>query len=569
MTTASELAARDRLNRLQKETFTRLEAEVKNLRRHETPKFRAYRRRYEREIRAFQRISNKAELLEEVAGSDLVYCGDFHTLRQAQRTVIKVLRPLVNRRHPIQLALEFVPPHKEKVANDFVRGRISEATFLAEIAYHHRWGFPWSHYRDLFLFARQNHIRVVGLNTEETEEFPLVERDQVAAERIVRATLEHPEALILCLYGDLHIASAHIPRLVKQRLKVQKESRKSITLFQNSDAIYWSLSAMGLEAEVDVVQVSDGKFCVLGVPPWIKWQSYRSWREDQSDLLNGVGEASEFLEPSPDYYHQVLDLALRISGFLKMKPKEIEQFGVCTAADTKIIEELDGYVETQKGPGPSPKELIQNEIVENGSRFFPERSMLYLSDLSENRAAEKAAQLVASKLFPGFSLFADAKDEREIFYRVVIWEAIGFFGSKIVNPKRKCNHYLDFEQVLSPPNQRRGAPVRKKGDRQLAAKVLIHRKFQVARGKGRKGIRHPRLSGWNSRLFFKVARALGHILADQLYAGMVGGHIRFEQARELYSALSPDADHAETTYWRISVWIERWDLEEKSKEDRF
>lgn len=559
---------REQLLRLQQETFARLEGDLRSKERNESPAFRAYRRRYEREIRTYRRISNKTELVEKVLDASIVYCGDYHTLRQAQRTAIRILREIISRR-TVHLALEVVPQSGEKLANDYVRKRIDETRFLDGINYQQRWGFPWGHYRQLFTFAREHSLRIVALNSDQGDRLNLESRDQLAAELLVRHMLAYPDVLIFCLYGDLHIASPHIPRRVDKLLSKEGTRKKPITIFQNSEAVYWQLAQKALEDRVDVVELSARSFCVLSAAPWIKWQSYQSWLDDQSYLLDNPPSSPDETDLSPDYYHLIFELAERIGRFLELAPADLEQFTVLTAQDTRIIEELNKYCEVCERHEPFFSAIIRNEIIENGSCLFPERSVLYLGDISENRAAEKAAQLLVAKLEPDFSLLGQQTDRKEIFYRLVLWEAIAYFGSKLINPKRKCDRYRDFERLLDQLRRRR-LRGRLREQREVALHVLAHRAYEGRRvGTARKQGIPRRLFHLPARTFFRCASALGQILADRLYYMMMTDRISKAGLRQLFRPFGPGKRDGFDCYWRLAKMVRRERSSRVSKEDRF
>lgn len=569
--TLEALTPRQKLLQLQKETFAHLEEIIKNERLEESPELRKYRKAYEREIRGYRKLSNKKELTAHVIKSSIVFCGDYHTLRQAQRTALKILTSVQPYRPSIYLGLELIPKSREKLANDFIRRRVTESQFLADMEYHQRWGFPWDHYRDLFLFAREHNIRVLALNPDLGDKMSLQERDKFAASILANNTLSHPETLIFCLYGDLHIASSHIPYYVKNILKESKTKRKTLTIFQNSDPIYWKLASQDLEHEIDVVEISSNTFCILSAAPWVKWQSYHSWVEDQSDLLE-FPEEYDSSSHTPDYYHQVLDFAESIGGFLGVHPRGLEQFSIYTADDSKIIDAIDKYCEACDRKGLPITSVIRSEIIENGSSFFPELSILYLSDLSQNRAYEKAAQLLATKLEPSTTVFGFGKNRQEIFYRLVLWEAIGFLGSKFLNPKRRCAHYMDLEKFLQL-NQGKRLRGHLKNEKLASQTVLMHQKYENSRLKTKKkrsGRAPQKVYTLTPKAFYRAAQILGYILADRLYVLLNENKIDLKVVQDLFSSLREPPPHAEEEYWRFaSLLLEKEKTQPPSKDDRF
>ncbi|MFH1018408.1 MAG: ChaN family lipoprotein [Pseudomonadota bacterium] len=570
MPTPPEPSAREQLLRLQRETFARLEEEIHSAQRRESRSLRAYRRRYDRQVRAYRRIVTKAQLLGQVTAADIVYCGDYHTLMQAQRTAVRLLSPVLAQGRKVTLALEMIPKNAEKIANDFLRGELPEEAFLEKMDYRNTWGFPWPHYRQLFELARKAGVDVVGLGSNLSDRLPLEARDDLAADFIVEAALSDPQKLLFCLYGDLHIAEPHIPHRVQMRLERYGLKRKTLLIYQNSEEIYWKLAEQGLETTADVVEIARNKYCILSAPPWIKWRSYKTWIEDNSDLLEDPGD-HEGAGETRDFYHQVFDLAQRIASFLGLKPRELDRFNVLTATDLNVIEVLEKYTKSLERPNIPVRSLIRAEILENQSCLLPERSVLYLSDLSENRAAEKAAQLVAAKMDPDPSgwVYGDSKDPKEVFYRLTLWEAIGFFGSKVINPKRKCSQYRDFE-VLIETTRRQRLKEGQRDHREVAIQLLAHRAYELRRIKsGRAGGAPRKLYRLPPRQYFLAACHLGQILAHRLYEGLASERVSMDTIRGLFSPLPKDANGAESRYWDSAKILRHELLGTESKEDRF
>ncbi|MCX7703871.1 MAG: ChaN family lipoprotein, partial [Planctomycetota bacterium] len=252
---------REELIRIQKRLVKRLKEEIRHYVREDTPILQKYRDEYEREVRRYARIATQRELIEAVKDSDIVYCGDYHTLAQSQRTPIKILEQVVKERKEIILCLEVVMIKHQKHLDDFIAGRISEAEFLKRIDYAHTWGFLWNRYKIIFDFVKKEKIGAVAINSEPRGiERRLLERDRKAAEVIVGQTKSHPSALIFVLDGDWHIAQSHLPYQVELLLKREKLTRKTLTIFQNAEKIYWQLVNRRLEHRVDVVQLSKGKY---------------------------------------------------------------------------------------------------------------------------------------------------------------------------------------------------------------------------------------------------------------------------------------------------------------------
>jgi uncharacterized iron-regulated protein len=525
---------------LQKESFEELQRKILEQRKYESRSITKYRDVYLEEVDHFDEISSKSELLKDVEDAQIIYCGDFHTLPRSQYTAIKILRSLVEQKRKVYLALEMIPINVENVANDFVDNEISEKEFLEEINYERIWGFPWSNYQPLFEFARQNHISILGLNSHEGGYQALAERDVIAAERMVECILKQPDAVIFCLYGDLHIAQKHIPQKVENLIKKKTAKKiKTVTVFQNSDEIYWNLLNDNVAHKVDVVKISQHSYCVLSSTPWIKWQSYQSWVDEHGGLLSDKEEEETFgYYELPDFFHDILDFAKNIQVFLQEEVPSIDDFEVYTALDTQVMDKIEQYFQSVEAPKKSIQKLIDAELIENRSILIPDQSVIYLLDFSQTRAAEKAAQWVSSKMTDQLCVYGKDFDEKELFYRLVIWEAIGYFGSKIVNPKRKCDQYKDFERLLERMEGKKTTG-HGRDEKIVAQEVLKHRDYEMAKLESESQIQPPRKIFYlKPKLFFMCAQSIGEILGDQLYSKVVADRVSLKVVTKLFTSLS-------------------------------
>lgn len=540
---------------LQKESFQELQEEIAQHRKHEARSLTKYRKIYLDEVENYTEISSKSDLFEDVSDAQIVYCGDFHTLKRSQYSALKILRHLSELGRKIYLGLELVPTHLESVANDFVDKRISEKQFLEEIDYEKIWGFPWENYQPLFEFARDHRVAILGLNSTQDKQ-TLADRDQIAAERVVECLQKQPMSVVFCLYGDLHIASKHIPHRVSNLLE-QKNIRKAktVTVFQNSDDIYWKLLQQNLAHQVDVVKIASHQYCVLSSTPWIKWQSYQSWVEEHCNLLDEKEEETFGYYQLPDFFHDILEFSKSILSFLREQLDTLEHFEVYTAFDTKVTDKLQQYFDSlEDAPKKSIQKVLETEMIENRSVLIPDQSVIYLLDFSQNKAAEKSAQWVATKLTDKLCVYGKDFDEKEIFYRIVLWEAIGYFGSKIINPKRKCDQYEDFERLLDQLKRKKTIGIRH-DEKIIAQEVLKHRAYEYQKLESRESIQSPRkIFMLKPKLFYLCAQSIGQILGDQLYSKVVANKVSLKVVQRLFTCLTPQ-NPAQKTYWEMATQI--------------
>ena len=155
----------------------------------DNPGVEKYEREYLRYLKNYEEISNKAELIKKVLAADLVFHGDYHTLKQSQHSVIRVLRAIKEKREII-LCLEMFHAADQKTVDRFMAGKLPEKAFLDRIEYTKKWPFRWENWRPIIEFCRQNQIPILGINTESKELSgieKLRERDRFSARIIANA----------------------------------------------------------------------------------------------------------------------------------------------------------------------------------------------------------------------------------------------------------------------------------------------------------------------------------------------------------------------------------------------
>lgn len=132
------------------------------------PGIEIYEKEYLRHLKDYEGISSKAELIKKVLVAGPVYHGDYHTLMQSQRSVLKILQEVLGKRELI-LCMEMFHGRDQGAVDQFMSGELSENAFLKKIDYAGKWPFPWSHWSPILSFCRDNKIPVLGINTR-TEE---------------------------------------------------------------------------------------------------------------------------------------------------------------------------------------------------------------------------------------------------------------------------------------------------------------------------------------------------------------------------------------------------------------
>jgi len=109
------------------------------------------------------------ELAARLDGVRLLFVGESHTDVEFHRVQLRVLQELQKRGRQVLVGLEMYPVPEQPWLDRWHSDKaLTEEGFLAESHWYKNWGYHWSYYRDIFLFARANGVRMFGVNLPRT-----------------------------------------------------------------------------------------------------------------------------------------------------------------------------------------------------------------------------------------------------------------------------------------------------------------------------------------------------------------------------------------------------------------
>lgn len=106
-----------------------------------------------------------AMLPAALADARVLFVGEGHTQMEAHRVELKVLEELVRSGRKVLVGLEMYPYTHQKFLDQWSEGQLDEKTFLEASRWYKNWGHHWNYYRDIFLFAQKNRVRLFAINT--------------------------------------------------------------------------------------------------------------------------------------------------------------------------------------------------------------------------------------------------------------------------------------------------------------------------------------------------------------------------------------------------------------------
>lgn len=112
---------------------------------------------------AERRVVEFPELVDGIKGYRLIFVGEMHDEKWTHIAQLKVIRALKEAGVDVAIGVEMFRKDSQKDLDEWVSGRMSVLDF--RVVYRQNWGLPWSQYRDIFLYARDNKVPVVALNT--------------------------------------------------------------------------------------------------------------------------------------------------------------------------------------------------------------------------------------------------------------------------------------------------------------------------------------------------------------------------------------------------------------------
>jgi len=479
---------------IRKELYRQMEKQVRHRLGEDTPELMRYHKVYDSEFRKKWQASSKEDLWQQIEKSRVVLMGDFHALHQSQKAHLRILRQLPQKR-PVVLAVEFFEANDQAKLDKYLAGKMSERDFLKSVQWQKRWGFPWEHYRPVVRWAQKNRIPMYGLNRSEKKKSAasLKSRDIFAGKKIAELVQTHQDAVVFVIYGDLHLANPHIPQEICKVLGPVFD-KQVLRIFQNAEKVYFQLLNKDLDVTIDLVRLARNAFCLMSVAPWVKWQNYLMYLEQTYDLDLDDEE--------------VLDYTDHISNYVKIISEELGE--VVSTANLSVYTARDSHfwLQLQDHFSPSQLKWIESMIADEMSFYLPEVGVAYLARGTVNHAASLAMQFVHAHLAVADKSYFDMPAD---FLRQIWIAGVCYFGSKMINHKRKTDTILDLKANMAsrnPTDQGKEAMG-------LALAQKMHELMVITGNPAHRLQTQPRRK-WS---YMVAANLLGGMIGERLYNG--------------------------------------------------
>lgn len=489
---------------LQNQILENLKEEVKKLIGERPPLMRSYYKDYKKIFKRFISFSSYEELISDILLSNIVYCGDYHTLKEAQFTNIKLLNKISQKRNKIIIAMEaFLSKHQPHI-DQFMQNKYSTKEFLNKINYKKTFGFNWENYEPIIDFAKKNKLKIIGLDTQPINpKSNLASRDKNSARIIAYYSKMLPNFLIWVIIGDLHLAPNHLPKMTEQEFHKKNINRNQLIIYQNSETLYKMLEKKELIDKIEVIKVRKNAYCIMNTPPWLKYQSYIHWIEYGENLPKKINSLKTD-DSDSDITDEVASLIVSISNFFNLKSNELLDFTLYTPNDLSFLNLL---------PRNSKDYNIYKKKMINLQNFvIPDKKILFLSKISIDCMSELASMHIYYTISKTpKSISASLKD---LYVRIII-NCLATFCSKIINYKRAIPSLQEsihnIYKFNAPDNQRK-----------ILSYALLHESITIIL-KSSKDINSTIINELNKiakedyRLYHSISNFYGKSLGDKLY----------------------------------------------------
>lgn len=412
----------DAIERSHRKLFLSLQKELRYLESAKASSIRAYERSFKRSLPSRVQVTSKGSLVTRAKTAAVILVGDFHPFRQSQKGFLRLLKEVRSRSaRPAAIALECIQQEYQTHIDYYLQGLITAEELREETAFEDHWPFPWENYRELLEYAKTEELPVLALNVREkaraTRE--LQARDEAAALRLAEALKEEPRLQVFALYGELHLAAPHLPA----RIRAQVPRKRVVVVHQNETQLYWSAPRLRNGQRPEVLRLREDEFCILNSLPWMKLRAFLDWAEGNQE----------------DEWDEASDLGGVVSQFASLLAEAL--FLEAPSADAIEAwgpEQLE-YGHSLKG---ADRALFQHAQKFQRVTFLPNARALVVPALSTNALTEAAALHLWARHNSGAA-------KAESGARLMVQFLAGFLGSKLLNPKRKCNEEADMRAYLA------------------------------------------------------------------------------------------------------------------------
>ncbi len=109
-------------------------------------------------------VITDTEMARRLAEARVLFIGEQHTDSNFHAVELRAIQALHAAGRKVIIGLEMFPWTQPPALAAWSRGKLTEQQFLDQSGWYETWSHHWGYYRDIFLFARDNRLALVGIN---------------------------------------------------------------------------------------------------------------------------------------------------------------------------------------------------------------------------------------------------------------------------------------------------------------------------------------------------------------------------------------------------------------------
>ena len=497
---------------------------------------RKYIRDFAQAYRSYQKVLSGEELQERLRSSDLLLIGDYHALPRSQEFAAQIVEAAARSGRPVALGVEFIFTRDQHILDEWLAGEIESEELRQRIRYDQEWSYEWEPFLRVLEAAKRSGAAAYGLDCPPRDDLrKIAARDRHAAAKLSEIRDFHPQALIVALFGESHLAPNHLPEQVRCRMP----GARPLTVLQNVDELYWK--AAGEQADrVEAAQVSDGVVCAFNATPLEKYESYRQclerWRQERPSTLD--------LEPTMYNLVEALTRFLHIDSYAAQNGTQprylVDQMPEVYSVPSD--EHLRRLL-SRKHASEVEQRAVNARLDAHGCAYLPRINAVVVREFQMVGGAEEAARFLHSACsgWPHQLTENSAPDDEHAqaeqdFYRRTLEEALAGFGCRVLNPGRPPARETDlYAFYAQTPEAADLAEYSYLEFIQMIDFLVLHKDWEANH---RYYFQMPELLRegihYRDQRFVFVTSRLGQMLGSELYDAYVAGRLSKRWIRSLY-----------------------------------
>ena len=513
---------------------------------------RKYLRDFYDAYRSYQAVLNPIQVRAAISESEISLIADYHALPSSQRYMASLLRDEGVRRRPVVVGVETIFSRDQHIVDEWCRGEIDEAELRQRIRFNLDWGYDWAPFYELLSAAREYAVGLYGLDCMPREDLRKIgARDRHAAGKIAEIRRRHPEALVMVLFGESHLAPRHLPLQVRTLLPQDR----TLIVLQNVDDLYWRAAGEKLD-RVEAVRVADDVVCVFNATPLEKYEHYRLY------LNRCVRDDSGAPDLAPTVFN-LIDGLVRFLGINLYSAHNTTQpqmlVDLMPEVYSRNSDALLRRLLSRKGFPAAQRRSMLRRVRERGSTYLAPLNAFYLRKFEMISATEDATRFLhhACRGVPD-RVNGKAPAHRgpeDAFFAATLENALACFGSRILYPASPAFRDADLQQLYELT----------RGDLEEQSSLPYSDVVEVLdflawhRQSGNSIRSRPASPDWTRALAFTgrkwecVTEQLGCLLGNDLYDAYIEGRIGPAALRRLFLAHLEEPGAASHVYAHLQA----------------